>query len=103
MDRLAKLTAALETDPQDAFLLYAIAQEHAKEGRHEQAVAFFDRTIEADRDSCYAYFHRALSLCKLGRDSEARDCIRAGIEAARRTGDGHAHAELTGLLKSLEP
>ena len=61
-DRLARLLALLESEPGDAFCLYGVAQEHARAGRHEEALAWYDRSLAADPDSGYAYFHKARSL-----------------------------------------
>ena len=100
-DRLAQLMRMLESDPADAFCLYGIAQEHAKAGRHEDAVGWYDRTLAADPAYCYAYFHKARSLEELGRIDEACAALRAGIERARTAGDRHALSELSGYLDQL--
>jgi len=100
-DRLAALLAMLEKEPGDAFCLYGIAQEHAARGAHEQAIAWFDRTIAAEPTHGYAFFHKARSLEALGRVPEAIAVLRAGIDAARTAGDRHAVSELTGFLDEL--
>lgn len=100
-DRLGKLLRMLEAEPSDPFCLYGIAQEHARAGRHAEAVAWYDRTIAADPSHSYAYFHRAKSLEAEGRDGEARETLRAGIDAARRGGDRHALSELSAYLDEL--
>jgi tetratricopeptide (TPR) repeat protein len=100
-DRLAKLTKLLELDPSDAFVLYGIAQEHAKGGRVEEAVAFFDRCLAADPAYCYAYFHKAQALGAAGRRAEALAAANAGIRAAKAARDAKALSELQGLADSL--
>ena len=40
-------------------------------GRHEEAVADFDRTIELESNWAEAYHHRGLSKSALGREDEA--------------------------------
>ncbi|MEK6702571.1 MAG: tetratricopeptide repeat protein, partial [Planctomycetota bacterium] len=62
MPSLQQLERLLVVDPQDAFVLYAIAQEHAKQGRHADAVAFYDRCLGVNAEYCYAYYHKARSL-----------------------------------------
>lgn len=101
-DRLRKLLALLEREPGDAFCLYGIAQEHARAGRHEEALGWYDRAIAAEPDHGYAFFHKARSLEELDRIADACTVLRAGIEAARRGGDRHALGELTGYLDQLE-
>jgi tetratricopeptide (TPR) repeat protein len=100
-DRLQALLAMLEREPGDAFCLYGIAQEHARAGRHPQALEWFDRAIAADPDGAYAYFHKARSLEELDRVPEAVATLRTGLEAARRARDGHAASELAGYLDQL--
>jgi predicted Zn-dependent protease len=58
-DRIKKLKVLLEQEPGDPFLLYSLAQDYAKAGDAANALAFFDRTIAADQDYCYAYYHKA--------------------------------------------
>jgi len=101
MPSIEKLRTMLESEPRDPFLLYAMAQELANTGAHEDAVSYFDRAIEADADSSYAYFHKARSLETLGRLDEARDTLESGLEAAKRSGDAKAAAEISGYRDSL--
>ena len=100
-DRLTKLLAMLEDDPEDPFCLYGIAQEHAGRGDHPTALEWYERAARADPDDGYIHFHRARSLEDLGRVEEAMAAVREGLEAADRAGDAHARSELTGLLESL--
>ena len=100
-DRLAQLMRLLESDPSDAFCLYGIAQEHAKAGRHEEAVGWYDRTLASDPAYCYAYFHKARSLSELDRIDDACGALRAGVDAARTAKDGHALSEIRAYLDQL--
>ena len=100
-ERIALLRKMLDAEPTDAFCLYSMGQEHAKQGALLEAVQWYDRTLEADPDYCYAYFHKARSLEELGRIDEACAALRAGIERARAAGDRHALSELSGYLDQL--
>jgi tetratricopeptide (TPR) repeat protein len=102
MSRLDKLNKMLEADPGDAFVLYGIAQEHARVGRHDEAIAFYGRCLAADPAYCYAYYHRALSQREAGDTAGAIATLRAGIEAAIRSGDVKARGEMEGLMETLE-
>ena len=101
-DRLHRLLAMLEREPGDAFCLYGVAQEHARAGRHVEALEWYDRALAADPAYCYAYFHKARSLEELDRLEDARATLRAGTEAASRAGDSHALSEIRGYLDQLE-
>jgi putative glycosyltransferase (TIGR04372 family) len=54
------------------------AHDHLYSGRHEAAIALYDRIIELDPESCSSYYHRAMAKHWLGRIDEAMcDCQRA--------------------------
>lgn len=95
------LRKMLEAEPGDAFCLYSMGQEHAKQGAMSEAVEWYDRTIAADPDYCYAYFHKARALEQLGRVPDAIDTLRSGLARARASGDSHAASELSSYLDSL--
>ena len=99
MEQLEKLLAA---DPNDAFTLYAIAQEHGKRGDHERAVEYYDRSIKVAPDDGYTYFHKARALGAMGRTDEQIAALKAGLEAARRSRDAKAAGELQGALDEFE-
>ncbi len=99
--RLAKLTALLALDPADTFVLYALAQEHAKAGEHAEAITFYDRTLAADPAYCYAYYHKARSQQSQGDIAAARQTAQAGVTAAHRAGDSKALGELSTLQTEL--
>jgi TolB-like protein len=48
-------------------------------GSFEQAVGWFGRAIEANRNYPVAYFHLAAALALLGRLDEARSSVKAGL------------------------
>jgi len=93
----------VEQDPTDAFCLYGVAQEHAKAGRHAEAVEWYRRAIAADPAHAYARFHMAKSLESLGRVEEATAALRDGLAAAKVAGDAKAANELAGYLDELTP
>jgi tetratricopeptide (TPR) repeat protein len=101
-DRLAKLLAMLDRQPGDPFTLYAVALEHKKAGRRDEALAFLDRTIQFDPGYCYAYFQKGVVLEDQGDVEGAKSAYRAGIVAAKAKGDAHALSELEGNLQMIE-
>lgn len=100
-NRLARLQRMLEADPNDAFCLYSIGFEHAREGRHEEAIGWYERTMLADGHYHYAWFQKAKSLIALHREPEARDVLRDGLTRATSAGDAKAVSELRELLSVL--
>ena len=101
MPSIAQLEKLLAADPNDTFVLYGLAQEHAKAGNHEQAIAYYDRCLAADPAYCYAYFHKARSLEAAGRKEDAVATLQAGVEASRAAGDGKAEGEIALYLDEL--
>jgi len=91
----------LAKDPDDLFLNFALAMEHAKDHSTEQAVRQFDRVLEIDPNHVPAYLQKAHTLIDAGQPDEARQTLTAGIAAAKAIGDNHAADEMSGLLKML--
>lgn len=105
MPSIAQLEKLLALDASDPFVLYALAQEHAKVGTvdgHTRATEYYDRCIAADGAYCYAYFHKAKSLESLGRTNDATQTLRAGLAAATRAGDAKAQSEIQAYLMAIE-
>lgn len=102
MPSIAQLTKLLAVDPADTFVLYGLAQEHARLGEHAQAVEWYNKCLAIDPHYCYAYFHQARSFQALGDSAAAIATVRKGIEAARKVQDGKALGELQGLLVELD-
>ncbi len=101
MSRHDKLLAMLEKDPLDPFLHFGVAMELVKEGRQDEAIARFDRTIELDPAYTAAHYHKGNTLIGIGKGEEARAVLTAGIEKARCTGDAHTAGEMQDLLDTI--
>ena len=101
--RLDALLRMLQADPNDAFCLYGVAQEHARDGRLAEAVDWFRRAIEADPAHAYARFHLAKALEGLGRLDEAVRALQEGLQVARASGDAKAAGELASYLDEITP
>lgn len=100
-DRLDKLLKILDADPNDAFVLYGIAQEYGNRGELARAVEFYDRCIAADAAYVYGYYHKAQALRQLGRTADARTTAREGLKAATAAQDAKGIDELQGLMGIL--
>ena len=100
--RLEQIQEMLANDPNDAFLRYGLAMEHASEGNDEEAVRCFRGMIQDLPDYVPAYQQAAQALVRLNRVDEARDAFRRGITVAGQKGDRHAGDEMQGMLDELE-
>jgi tetratricopeptide (TPR) repeat protein len=103
MPSIAQLEKLLALDPHDPFVLYGLAQEHARAGDPAKAVEFYDRCLAADPAYCYAYFHKAKVLEAAGRAPEAIRALEAGLAAAKKAGDTKAVGEISAYLDELAP
>jgi Tfp pilus assembly protein PilF len=100
--RMRQLQKMLESQPDDAFLLYGVAMEHKKAGEPALALESFDKVLRRDPNYCYAYYQRAQVHESLGDVEAAKRSLREGLEAADRSGDGHARQEIEAALALLE-
>jgi thioredoxin-like negative regulator of GroEL len=101
MSRREKIEAMLAEEPGDTFLRYSLAMELDKEGDNEASLAKFTELTRDQPPYVPAFFMAGQQLVRLGRTSEAREFLRAGIEAARAQGDAHAAGEMGEFLASL--
>ncbi|MBI4822273.1 MAG: hypothetical protein HY791_38795 [Deltaproteobacteria bacterium] len=65
------------------------------------ALHTFEKLRSDFPDYVPAYFQHATLLIEREQPEHARLIIGEGIEAARRAGDAHALAEISGLLDSI--
>lgn len=102
--RMAQIEAMLADDPDDAFLRYGLAMEHASAGDDSACVEVLRELIARTAATPYipAFLQSGQALVRLDRIPEACEVLRTGIEAARRGGDSHAQGEMQGLLDSIE-
>ena len=100
-DRIQKIQAMLEGEPDSEMLQYMLAMEHRKAGDSDAALEGFGRLQQRDPPHVPSFLMGAQLLAELSRVDEARAVLRTGIEAARQQGDSHAAAEMAELLASL--
>ena len=78
----AHIAEALRLSPRDtmAYIWMGFAGDAKLHlGSYEQAVAWFRRAIEANRNDPHAYFVLAAALAQLGRLDEAHSAVKAGL------------------------
>lgn len=101
---MAQIEAMLAEDPDDAFLRYGLAMEHASAGDDATTVEVLRDLLTRTAANPYipAFLMAGQSLIRLDRIPEACDLLRQGIAAAGQSGDTHAQGEMQGLLDSIE-
>lgn len=105
--RMEQIEAMLAEDPDDAFLRYGLAMEHASAGDDAECVVVLRDLIARSAASPYipAYLQAGQALVRLDKITEACILLKDGIDAAARVGTGdalHARGEMQGLLGSIE-
>jgi TolB-like protein/class 3 adenylate cyclase len=78
----AHVQEAFRLSPRDTGVsswMYIIGGAKGLLGRHEEAIAWFRRSIEANRTNPSVHFHLAASLALMGRLEEARAAAAAGL------------------------
>ena len=99
--RLEMLEEFLCQQPNDSFAHYGLALEYVKAGRHDNALALFNKLLGLNPNYTAAYYQAGVLLGKLGRVDEARSMFQRGIEVAGRNGDFHTRSELEQALHDL--
>lgn len=99
--RRQKLEAFLARNPTDAFTLYGIALECAKEGDLPAAESHFQTLIQSNPDYVPGYQMYAQTLAQNDRGEDAKSILTQGIQAAIRQGNQHARSEMEALLADL--
>jgi tetratricopeptide (TPR) repeat protein len=78
----AHILEALRLSPRDtraSNLMHTAGYAKNHLAKWEQAVAWFRRSIEANRNNPHAHFQLAIALARLGRLDEARSAVKAGL------------------------
>ena len=99
---ISSLEKLLGTPRDGALLRYSLGLEYAKAGEHERAIDFLRDAVT--RDPLYSAAWKALGgeLAQAGRDCEALEAYRQGIDAAKAKGDRQAEKEMTVFARRLE-
>ena len=101
-ERMQSLQRMLQKEPDDLFLLYAIALEHKKASEFADAQSYLERVLKKDPLYCVAYQQMAQVHELAGNVPSAKKAYQDGIAAAARKGDLHAREEMESALAMLE-
>ena len=101
MSRLETLRRIAAQRPDDPFPQYGLAMELRSEGKPDEALEIFARLRASAPDYVPQYLMHGQVLAGLERKAEAKAVLEAGIEVAKKKGDGHAASELQDALADL--
>jgi tetratricopeptide (TPR) repeat protein len=103
MDRVVTFKSFIARTPQDPFPRYGLAMEYKARGELALAWDAFQDLLANFQDYVPTYLMAGGTLVALGKQAEAIDVYRRGIDVAGRAGDDHARRELESALAELGP
>lgn len=100
--RLETFRGMVAKDPANVLARFGLANEAMKEGLYDEALEHLQAYLARYDDEGNGYARLAEVLMKLGRDEEAREAFRRGIEASRRFGHPGMASDLEARLDELD-
>lgn len=91
--RLQQLFTFLEQEPNDPFIIYAIATEY-RNSDLEKAKSYFEQLLNDHESYLATYYHAAHLFFELGEDHRAKEVYEKGIALAEKQGEKMALREL---------
>ncbi|NIY07679.1 MAG: hypothetical protein GWN02_05095 [Gemmatimonadetes bacterium] len=95
--RIENLRRMLDRHPSDARLRFGLALEYEKMSQWDDVAAELERYLELTEDEGNAWGRMGAALRKLGREDEARQAYRNGVDAARR----HSHPTMAAEFEDI--
>ena len=99
-DRIALLESMLVEDPNDTFVLYAIAKEYEQIDLQKALKAYLDLK-HVDVQYVGLYYHLGRLYEALGELENARATYEDGIKIAKKIADFHSLSELNNALTNV--
>lgn len=99
IDRLNKLLAFLENEPNDPFLKYALATEYWRLKQTDKALVYFEDLVKSHPNYTGTYYHLGKLYDLLDRKVEAIKIYEMGMKITKQQGDNHAFLELQSVYK----
>ena len=101
MERIEKLKEFLKVNPNDSFVLHALALEYIKIGDDNNARPLFDSILKHEPAYVGSYYHLAKLLERNGETDAAIKIYETGMDEAKRAGENHVYNELRSAYEEL--
>jgi tetratricopeptide (TPR) repeat protein len=101
-DRLNVLLDMYNQDPNDSFVIYALAKEYETCADLDQSLSHFMLLQKNDPDYVGMYYHLGKLYEKLEKPKEALEIYETGIQISKKLKDFHALSELNNAKVNLE-
>lgn len=99
-NRIHQLLEWLESEPHDAFNLYALAMEY-KEEMPEKAIEYLVQIYKTQPSYTAIYYHLAELYNVLKNKEKAEEVYKIGIQICREQKEQHALAELQNAYQNF--
>ncbi len=99
--RLEKLLDFLKNEPNDEFLLYALATEYLRLNETAKALEYYEKLINEHAGYVGTYYHLGKLYEALQRKDDAIKTYEQGMKIAQSKHDNHALAELRAVYQEL--
>ena len=99
LNRLEKLLEFLQNEPEDEFLLYALATEYLRLNETDKALQYYENLVNNHPDYVGTYYHLGKLYEALNRKPEAIKTYDKGMEVAKKKRDNHAFSELQAVYR----
>ena len=99
-NRINELFKFLEDEPNDHFLIYAIATEYLKVDK-EKALDFFQILLSNHEEYIATYYHAGNLLSELGYKKKAEETFIKGMEICKKHEKHHAFKELKNAYQNF--
>ncbi|GAB3926651.1 heme biosynthesis protein HemY [Mucilaginibacter myungsuensis] len=100
VDRLTKLLDFLKDEPNDPFLLYALATEYLRLNQGETALSYYEGLVKDHPKYVGTYYHLGKLYEALNRKDDAITTYQTGMKIAREIRDNHALSELQSVYNT---
>jgi predicted Zn-dependent protease len=101
-DRIQALEALARRRPDDPRLKFGLALEYLNAGRRADGIVALQEYLDSADDEGNAWGRLAEALREEGRDEEAREAYRSGVQAALAHGHPTMAEEFQGILEDWD-
>ncbi len=102
MARAEQLLELLKQQPNDSFVLFALAKEYQKANELEKALFYFKELKDKQPEYTGLYYHLGKTLELADRPDDALKVYEEGIAICLKVGAHHDKGELDGAITLLE-
>jgi tetratricopeptide (TPR) repeat protein len=100
--RKQQIIKMLEVDPNDAFLMFALAKELENEEDYKESEKIYTELIQLHPDYTGTYYHYGKLLEHLNQIDKAKEIYQLGITKCLASNDLHSRSELQSALMNLQ-